>query len=51
MVRVLFIDDDPQAQATVSMILAERYTVLPAYSAAAGDHADSLRFRHFSRDA
>jgi len=36
MVRVLFIDDDPQAQATLGMILAERYTVLSAASAAEG---------------
>jgi len=36
MIRVLFIDDDPQAQATLGMILAERYTVLSAASAAEG---------------
>ena len=36
MVRVLFIDDDPRAQATLSMILAGRYTLLAAYSAAEG---------------
>jgi DNA-binding NtrC family response regulator len=36
MVRVLFIDDDPQAQATVAMILAGRYAVLPAATAAEG---------------
>jgi two-component system response regulator AtoC len=36
MIRVLFIDDDPRAQATLAMILAERYDVLPAYSAAEG---------------
>jgi DNA-binding NtrC family response regulator len=36
MIRVLFIDDDPQAQTTLAWILAERYTVLPAYSAAEG---------------
>jgi len=34
MVRVLFIDDDPRAQATLAMILAGRYAVLPAASAA-----------------
>ena len=36
MVRVLFIDDDPRAQATLSMILAGRYTLLAACSAAEG---------------
>jgi len=36
MVRVLFIDDDPKAQATVAMVLEERYTVLPALTAAEG---------------
>ena len=36
MVRVLFIDDDPRAQATLGMILAERYTVSPAASAEEG---------------
>jgi len=36
MVRVLFIDDDPRAQATLSMVLADRYTVLAAASAAEG---------------
>jgi DNA-binding NtrC family response regulator len=36
LVRVLFIDDDPQAQATLGMVLAEHYSVLPALSAAEG---------------
>jgi len=36
MIRVLFIDDDPQAQDTLRWILAERYAVLPAGSAAEG---------------
>jgi len=36
MIRVLFIDDDPQAQDTLRWILAERYTVLAAASAAEG---------------
>jgi DNA-binding NtrC family response regulator len=36
MVRILFIDDDPQAQATLSWILAGRYSVLGAASAAEG---------------
>ena len=36
MIRVLFIDDDPQAQATLAMILADRYAVLPAYTASEG---------------
>jgi DNA-binding response OmpR family regulator len=35
-IRVLFIDDDPQAQDTLRWILAERYDVLPAGSAAEG---------------
>ena len=33
---VLFIDDDPQDQATVAMTLAGRYTVLAAGSASEG---------------
>jgi DNA-binding NtrC family response regulator len=36
MVRVLFIDDDPKAQATLAMVLEERYSVLPALTAAEG---------------
>jgi DNA-binding NtrC family response regulator len=36
MIRVLFIDDDPQAQDTLRWILAERYAVFPAGSAAEG---------------
>ena len=36
MVRVLFIDDDPKAQDTLSMVLEPRYTVLPALSGAEG---------------
>jgi len=36
MIRVLFIDDDPRAQATLAMILAGRYAVAAAYSAAEG---------------
>ena len=36
MVRVLFIDDDPRAQATLAMVLEEHYTVLSALSAAEG---------------
>jgi DNA-binding NtrC family response regulator len=36
MVRVLFIDDDPKAQATLAMVLEDSYTVLPALTAAEG---------------
>jgi DNA-binding NtrC family response regulator len=36
MIRILFIDDDPQAQKTLSMVLRERYTVVSALSAAEG---------------
>ena len=36
MIRILFIDDDPRAQATLALILAGRYAVLPAASAAEG---------------
>jgi DNA-binding response OmpR family regulator len=35
-IRVLFIDDDPGAQDTLRWILAGRYAVVPAYSAAEG---------------
>jgi DNA-binding NtrC family response regulator len=36
MIRILFIDDDPQAQKTLSMVMGERYTVVSALSAAEG---------------
>lgn len=35
-IRVLFVDDDPQAQKTLAMVLAERYAVSPALTAAQG---------------
>ncbi len=34
--RLLFIDDDPQAQKTLKMVLAERYSLYSAYTAASG---------------
>ena len=36
MIRILFIDDDPQAQKTLSMVLQEDYTLVSALSAAEG---------------
>ncbi len=36
MIGILFIDDDPQAQKILSMVLQEQYTVLSALSAAEG---------------
>jgi DNA-binding NtrC family response regulator len=36
MIRILFIDDDPQAQKTLSMVLQERYVFISALSAAEG---------------
>jgi DNA-binding NtrC family response regulator len=36
MIRILFIDDDPQAQKTLAMVLPDLYSVLPALTAAAG---------------
>ena len=36
MIRILFIDDDPQAQKTLSMVLRERYTIVSAMSADEG---------------
>ncbi|MBA7662836.1 Transcriptional regulatory protein KdpE [subsurface metagenome] len=36
MTRLLFIDDDPQAQKTLKMVLAENYSVIPAYTAREG---------------
>ena len=36
MIRILFIDDDPQAQKTLSMVLREPYIVASALSAAEG---------------
>ena len=36
MVRLLFIDDDPKAQATLGMVLSEQYAVLSALTAAEG---------------
>jgi DNA-binding NtrC family response regulator len=36
MIRILFIDDDPQAQKTLSTVLQEQYTVVSALSAAEG---------------
>jgi DNA-binding NtrC family response regulator len=36
MIRVLFIDDDPQAQKTLDMVLADGYRVCPALTAAQG---------------
>ena len=34
--RLLFIDDDPQAQKTLKMVLAERYSLYSAFTAASG---------------
>ena len=39
MVKVLFIDDDPQAQKTLDLVLPEPYTLLSAYSARQGIEA------------
>ena len=36
MIRILFIDDDPQAQKTLSMVLQEDYTLVSALAAAEG---------------
>ena len=36
MIRILFVDDDPQAQKTLSAVLPEPYTVVSALSAAEG---------------
>jgi DNA-binding NtrC family response regulator len=36
MIRILFIDDDPQAQKTLSMVLQERYVFISALTAAEG---------------
>jgi DNA-binding NtrC family response regulator len=36
LIRVLFIDDDSQAQKTLAMVLPEPYSVLPALTAAGG---------------
>lgn len=36
MIRILFVDDDPQAQKTLSTVLPEPYTVVSALSAAEG---------------
>jgi DNA-binding NtrC family response regulator len=36
MIRILFIDDDPQAQNTLSMVLQEQYAFVSALSAAEG---------------
>ena len=36
MIRILFIDDDPQAQKTLSMVLQEHYSVVSALTAAEG---------------
>ena len=36
MIRILFIDDDPQAQKTLSMVLPEEYTLVSALTAAEG---------------
>ena len=36
MIRILFIDDDPQAQKTLSMVLPEDYTLVSALTAAEG---------------
>jgi DNA-binding NtrC family response regulator len=36
MIRILFIDDDPQAQKTLSMVLQEHYNVVSALTAAEG---------------
>jgi CheY-like chemotaxis protein len=38
-VKVLFIDDDPQAQRTLDLVLPEPYTLLSAYSARQGIEA------------
>ena len=34
--RLLFIDDDPQAQKTLKMVLSERYSLYSAFTAASG---------------
>jgi DNA-binding NtrC family response regulator len=39
MIKVLFIDDDPQAQRTLDLVLPEPYTLLSAYSARQGIEA------------
>jgi CheY-like chemotaxis protein len=39
MVKVLFIDDDPQAQRTLDLVLPEPYTLVSAYSARQGIEA------------
>ena len=36
MIRVLFVDDDPQAQKTLAMVLADGYAIVPALTAAQG---------------
>ena len=36
MIRILFVDDDPQAQKTLSMVLHKQYVVVSALSAAEG---------------
>ena len=36
MIRILFIDDDPQAQKTLSMVLQEDYILVSALTAAEG---------------
>ena len=36
MIRILFIDDDPQAQKTLNMVLPEDYTLVSALTAAEG---------------
>ena len=36
MMRLLFIDDDPQAQSTLKMVLADFYQVIPAFTGEQG---------------
>jgi len=36
MVKVLFVDDDPQAHKTLAHVLPEQYTLLSAYTARQG---------------
>jgi DNA-binding NtrC family response regulator len=41
MVKVLFVDDDPQAHRTLDMVLPEQYTLISAYSARQGIDASA----------
>jgi DNA-binding NtrC family response regulator len=42
MVKVLFIDDDPQAHATLRLVLPDQYTLSSAYTARQGVHAAAI---------